>query len=114
MTFGEQNSLAQSFRLLDHAFHAGINFFDSAEMYPVPQRAETQGRSEEYFGRWVRERKVPRDRVVLATKVAGPSGQMTWIRGGPERLDSRNITEAIDSRLVGLHYPSSAIIWTRS
>uniref|UniRef100_A0A2P2MGI8 Uncharacterized protein MANES_05G070100 n=1 Tax=Rhizophora mucronata TaxID=61149 RepID=A0A2P2MGI8_RHIMU len=69
MTFGEQNSLAQSFRLLDHAFHAGINFFDSAEMYPVPQRAETQGRSEEYFGRWVRERKVPRDRVVLATKV---------------------------------------------
>ncbi|GFZ04658.1 hypothetical protein Acr_17g0002300 [Actinidia rufa] len=57
MTFGEQNSLPQSFQLLDKAFNSGINFFDSAEMYPVPQRAETQGRSEEYVGRWMRERK---------------------------------------------------------
>ncbi|XP_059625782.1 uncharacterized protein LOC132268894 isoform X2 [Cornus florida] len=99
MTFGEQNSMVQSFQLLDKAFDAGINFFDSAEMYPVPQRAETQGRSEDYLGRWVRERKIPRDRVVLATKVTGPSGQMTWIRGGPKCLDARNITEAIDSSL---------------
>ncbi|XP_021681396.2 uncharacterized protein LOC110665534 isoform X2 [Hevea brasiliensis] len=99
MTFGEQNSLPQSFRLLDEVFHAGINFFDSAEMYPVPQRAETQGRSEEYLGRWIRERKIPRDRVVLATKVTGPSGQMIWIRGGPKRLDAKNITEAIDNSL---------------
>ncbi|XP_065861245.1 uncharacterized protein [Euphorbia lathyris] len=100
MTFGEQSSLPQSFRLLDEAFNAGINFFDSAEMYPVPQRAETQGRSEEYFGRWIRERKIPRDRVVLATKVTGPSGQMTWIRGGPKCLDAKNITEAIDNSLM--------------
>ncbi|KAF2298610.1 hypothetical protein GH714_024315 [Hevea brasiliensis] len=99
MTFGEQNSLPQSFRLLDEVFHAGINFFDSAEMYPVPQRAETQGRSEEYLGRWIRERKIPRDRVVLATKVTGPSGQMIWIRGGPKHLDAKNITEAIDNSL---------------
>ncbi|XP_021906670.1 uncharacterized protein LOC110821221 isoform X2 [Carica papaya] len=99
MTFGEQNSLSQSFRLLDEAFDAGINFFDSAEMYPVPQRSETQGRSEEYFGRWIRSRKIPRDRVVFSTKVAGPSGQMTWIRGGPKCLDSRNITEAINNSL---------------
>ncbi|KAI8522785.1 hypothetical protein RHMOL_Rhmol13G0023600 [Rhododendron molle] len=70
MTFGEQNSLPESFLLLDKAFDSGINFFDSAEMYPVPQRTETQGRSEEYVGRWMRERKVPRDRVVLATKHA--------------------------------------------
>lgn len=68
MTFGEQNSLQQSFRLMDDAFHAGINFFDTAEMYPVPQRPETQGRSEEYLGRWIRERRIPRNRVVLATK----------------------------------------------
>lgn len=99
MTFGEQNSLPQSFGLLDEAFNAGINFFDSAEMYPVPQRAETQGRSEEYLGRWIKRRKIPRDRIVLSTKVAGPSGQMTWIRGGPKCLDSRNITDAIDSSL---------------
>ncbi|KAL0437555.1 UNVERIFIED_CONTAM: hypothetical protein Sradi_0463400 [Sesamum radiatum] len=69
MTFGEQNSLPQSFQLLDKAFDSGINFFDSAEMYPVPQRAETQGRSEEYLGRWIRCRNIPRDRVVLATKL---------------------------------------------
>ncbi|OIW17938.1 hypothetical protein TanjilG_17774 [Lupinus angustifolius] len=100
MTFGEQNTLPQSFRLLDEAFDAGINFFDSAEMYPVPQRAETQGRSEEYLGRWIRERKIPRDRVVVATKVAGPSGQMTWIRGGPICLDASNIIEAIDKSLL--------------
>ncbi|XP_042987840.1 protein tas-like isoform X5 [Carya illinoinensis] len=100
MTFGEQNSLPQSFHLLDEAFSAGINFFDSAEMYPVPQRAETQGRSEEYLGRWVRNRKISRDRVVLATKVTGPSGQMTWIRGGPMCLDAWNITKAIDNSLL--------------
>lgn len=72
--------------------------------YPVPQRAETQGRSEEYLGRWIKRRKIPRDRIVLATKVAGPSGQMTWIRGGPKCLDSRNITDAIDSRFVGFKF----------
>lgn len=102
MTFGEQNSLNQSFRLLDEAFDSGINFMDSAEMYPVPQRAETQGRSEEYVGRWIRERKIARNRLVLATKVTGPSGQMTWIRDGPKCLDARNITEAIDSSLLRL------------
>ncbi|XP_077240591.1 uncharacterized protein LOC143881418 isoform X2 [Tasmannia lanceolata] len=100
MTFGEQNSLQQSFRLLDDAFDAGINFFDTAEMYPVPQRAATQGRSEEYIGHWIKERKIPRDRVVLATKVTGPSGQMTWIRGGPKCLDAINIIEAIDDSYV--------------
>ncbi|XP_043718583.1 protein tas-like isoform X4 [Telopea speciosissima] len=100
MTFGEQNSLQQSFRLLDEAFDAGINFIDSAEMYSVPQRAETQGRSEEYVGLWIKERKIPRDRVVLATKVTGPSGQMTWIRGGPKCLDASNIMEAIGNSLL--------------
>lgn len=100
MTFGEQNTLAESFQLLDKAFNSGINFFDSAEMYPVPQRAETHGTSEEYFGRWIRERKVPRHSVVFATKVSGPSGQMSWIRNGPESVDARNITEAIDNSLL--------------
>ncbi|XVF80538.1 hypothetical protein PTKIN_Ptkin15bG0081500 [Pterospermum kingtungense] len=102
MTFGEQNSPNQSFGLLDQAFEAGINFFDSAEMYPVPQRAETQGKSEEYLGLWVRKRKIFRERVVIATKVGGPSGQMSWIRDGPKCLDAKNITEAIDSSLKRL------------
>ncbi|XP_027345069.1 uncharacterized protein LOC113857412 [Abrus precatorius] len=100
MTFGEQNTLPQSFRILDQAFDAGINFFDSAEMYPVPQRSHTCGRSEDYLARWIRHRKIPRDRLVIATKVAGPSGQMTWIRGGPKCLDATNITEAIDNSLL--------------
>ncbi|XP_031488460.1 uncharacterized protein LOC116256279 [Nymphaea colorata] len=103
MTFGEQNSLGESYRLLDAAFHAGINFIDSAEMYPVPQCSVTQGRSEEYIGRWVRARKIPRDKVVLATKVTGPSGQMVWIRGGPMCLDAKNISEAIDASLLRMH-----------
>ncbi|XP_007050744.2 PREDICTED: protein tas isoform X1 [Theobroma cacao] len=102
MTFGQQNSLPQSFRLLDQAFGTGINFFDSAEMYPVPQRAETQGKSEEYLGQWVRKRKISRDLVVIATKVSGPSGQMSWIRDGPKCLDARNITEAVDNSLKRL------------
>ncbi|KMT10985.1 hypothetical protein BVRB_5g112110 isoform D [Beta vulgaris subsp. vulgaris] len=102
MTFGEQNSVDESFRLLDKAFNSGINFFDSAEMYPVPQRAETQGRSEQYLGRWIKHRNIPRDRLVLATKVAGPSGQMTWIPGGPECLDAKNIEKAIDNSLLRL------------
>ncbi|KQJ87506.1 uncharacterized protein LOC100840354 [Brachypodium distachyon] len=106
MTMGEQSGPPESLRLLDAAFDAGVNFFDSAEMYPVPQRRETHGRSEELLGRWMRARKVPRDGVVLATKVAGPSAEMTWIRGGPEAIDSRNITEAIDSSLrrLGVDY----------
>lgn len=102
MTFGQQNTLSQSFRLLDYAFHAGINFFDSAEMYPVPQSAQTQGRSEEYLGRWIKDRNIPRDGVVLATKVTGPSGQMSWIRGGPTSLDASDITQAIDDSLLRL------------
>ncbi|XP_058731623.1 uncharacterized protein LOC131603345 isoform X1 [Vicia villosa] len=100
MTFGEQNTLTESFHLLDEAFHAGINFFDSAEMYPVPQRAETCGLSEEYLGRWIKHRNIPRDRLVIATKVAGPSGQMTWIRDGPKSLDATNIIQAIDNSLL--------------
>ncbi|CBI32289.3 unnamed protein product, partial [Vitis vinifera] len=118
MTFGEQNSLSQSFGLLSLAFHSGINFFDSAEIYPVPQRAETQGKSEEYIGRWIRETKIPvialswRQRMILRhvlrlfwmvlTQISGPSGQMMWIRGGPEGLDAWNITMAIDNNLKRL------------
>ncbi|KAL6908078.1 hypothetical protein ACP4OV_002248 [Aristida adscensionis] len=106
MTMGEQSGAAESLRLLDAAAAAGVNFFDSAEMYPVPQRRETHGRSEELLGRWLRARRAPRDSVVVATKVAGPSGQMTWIRGGPTALDSPNITGAIDDSLrrLGVDY----------
>ncbi|AGP33925.1 hypothetical protein BE04_36180 [Sorangium cellulosum] len=68
MTFGEQNTLEDAKAQLDYAFYAGINFVDAAEMYPVPTRAETQGRTESYVGEWLSQR--PRDKVVLATKIA--------------------------------------------
>lgn len=103
MTFGEQNSFQQSCEILDEAVAAGINFIDTAEMYPVPQRASTQGNSEEYIGRWLKTRRMPRDRLVLATKVTGPSSQMTWIRNGPTCLDAKNIREAINNSLLRLH-----------
>nr|XP_024358663.1 uncharacterized protein LOC112273875 isoform X3 [Physcomitrium patens] len=102
MTYGEQNTFEDACQQLNMATEEGVNFLDAAEMYPVPQRAETQGRTEEYVGRWLKQSQVPRDRVVLATKATGPSGQMTWIRGGPSSLDGRNIKEAIDGSLKRL------------
>jgi aryl-alcohol dehydrogenase-like predicted oxidoreductase len=83
MTWGEQNSEDEAHAQMDFALEQGINFFDAAEMYPVPPRAETQGLTETYIGRWLRSRGV-RERIVLATKVAGPNREMNWIRGGPE------------------------------
>ncbi len=71
MTFGQQNTEAEAHAQLDRALEAGINFIDTAEMYPVPPKGETQGRTEEYIGSWLAARGC-RDRVVLATKVAGP------------------------------------------
>lgn len=71
-------------------------------MYPVPQRAETSGRSEEYLGRWLKNSGRRREDVVILTKVAGPSGQMTWIRDGPASLDAKNVTAAIDASLKRL------------
>ncbi|MGB5063789.1 MAG: aldo/keto reductase, partial [Candidatus Competibacter sp.] len=85
MTFGQQNSEAEAHAQLDCARSHGINFIDTAEMYPVPPRAETYSRTETFIGRWLKTQ--PRDQVVLATKVAGPSRGMGWIRGGPKGLD---------------------------
>jgi len=99
MTFGEQNSEAEAHEQLDYAVDQGINFIDTAEMYPVPPRAETQGRTEAHVGSWLAKRG-RRDDLIIATKVAGP-GQMDWIRGGP-RLDSAQIGAAIDTSLQRL------------
>ena len=71
MTFGEQNTESEAFAQLDTARDAGINFLDTAEMYPVPPRAETMGRTETIIGNWLKARQC-RDKVVIATKVAGP------------------------------------------
>ncbi len=100
MTWGEQNSEADAHAQLDAALDAGINFIDTAEMYPVPPRAETFTRTESIVGSWLR--KQPRDRIVLATKVAGPRRRMQWIRGGPAALDETNIRSAIEGSLERL------------
>src|SRR3546814_5824822 len=70
MTWGEQNTEAEAHAQLDYALDRGINFIDAAEMYPVPPRAETQGRTERHIGTWLKARG-NRDKVVIATKVAG-------------------------------------------
>jgi aryl-alcohol dehydrogenase-like predicted oxidoreductase len=101
MTFGAKTLEEDAFRQLDMAFEAGINLFDTAENYPAPVLAQTQGRSEEILGRWIAARGV-RARVVVATKVAGPgnaAGDMTHIRGADRRLDRTNIVAAVDGSL---------------
>ena len=82
MTFGQQNTEAEAHAQLNVAFdELGINFLDTAEMYPVPTLAETQGRTDRYIGSWLRAHG-GRDHVVLATKVAGRSDRITWLREG--------------------------------
>lgn len=71
MTFGEQNSQADAFQQLDYALERGVNFIDTAEMYPVPPTAQTQGKTEEFIGNWL-AKSGKREKIVLATKVAGP------------------------------------------
>lgn len=100
MTFGQQNSPAEAFSQLDRALDAGVNFIDTAEMYAVPTRAETCGASESIVGDWLAGQ--PRDRIVLATKVAGPARSLPWIRGGPPALDEHNISSAIEGSLKRL------------
>lgn len=101
MTFGEQNTEAEAHAQFDAAFDAGINFIDTAEMYPVPPKAETYGDTERYIGSWLR-RSGRRDRVILATKVMGPSEDLRYVRDGSTRLDRRNIEAAIDASLERL------------
>lgn len=101
MTWGSQNSEAEGHAQISCALDAGVNFLDTAEMYPVtPSRAETRGRTEEIVGSWF-ARNGGRDKVVLATKVMGPFW-MEPIRGGNNRLDRRNIELAVETSLKRL------------
>lgn len=102
MTFGEQNSEAEAHQQLDYAVAAGINLIDTAEMYPVPPRPETQGLTESYIGSWLKARG-NREKIVLASKVSGPSrGSDNAIR--PDQyLDRKNIRAALDASLKRLN-----------
>jgi aryl-alcohol dehydrogenase-like predicted oxidoreductase len=103
MTFGEQVGEADSHaildRALDRALDRGINFIDTAEMYPVPPTAPTYTRTESFIGRWFAQRPGARQRVVLATKMAGPARGMNWVRGGAADLTPDAIEQACNDSL---------------
>ncbi len=99
MTFGEQVGEAEAHAILDRAVERGVNFLDTAEMYSVPPRAETYGATETILGRWLARRPGLRQQLVLATKVAGPSRGMPWIRGGAPDLTPADIVAACDASL---------------
>jgi aryl-alcohol dehydrogenase-like predicted oxidoreductase len=103
MTFGEQADEPASHAILDRALERGLNFIDTAEMYPVPPKAETFTATETIVGRWFAQRPGARDKVVLATKVAGPSRGMPWIRGGASDVTPATIEQACHDSLRRLH-----------
>lgn len=109
MTYGEQNTEAEAHEQMDYAFANGINFFDVAEMYPVPAKKEKQGRTEEYIGTWFKSSN-QRSNVVLATKVTGPHPIFDGVGFSKERITSalegslkRLQTDYVD--LYQLHWP---------
>jgi aryl-alcohol dehydrogenase (NADP+) len=99
MTWGEQNSEGEAHAQLDYAIAQGVNFIDTAEMYPVPPNATTQGRTETYLGNWLARH--PRDDLVIASKVAGP-GRRAWIRDARTDLTREVIAEAVETSLARL------------
>jgi aryl-alcohol dehydrogenase-like predicted oxidoreductase len=102
MTFGSMADEDTSRAILDKAFDGGVDFLDVAEIYPVPPMDDYAGRSEEIVGRWLSGKK--RDEIILATKVAGPSGGWfkTPIRAGKGTLDHHNIERALEGSLKRL------------
>jgi aryl-alcohol dehydrogenase-like predicted oxidoreductase len=99
MTWGEQNSQADGFAQMDAALEAGINFFDTAEMYAVPPTAKSYGTTETIIGNWFQARPGMRDKIVLASKVCGRAGEShRFVRNGP-RLNRAQVLEAVDSSL---------------
>ena len=102
MTFGEQVDQPIAHRILDRALERGVDFLDTAEMYAVPARAETCGATETIIGHWLAQRPGARQKVVLATKVAGPSRGMPWIRGEQSGLSKPEILAACDASLKRL------------
>jgi aryl-alcohol dehydrogenase-like predicted oxidoreductase len=101
MTFGEQNNSKDAYRQLDLAIDYGVNFLDTAEAYSFPGRPKTQGSSEKIIGNWLHDRG-NRDKIVVASKITGPSKERSHIRGGELRYTRKQITEAVDLSLKRL------------
>lgn len=101
MTFGEQNTQAEAFDQLNYALDQGLYFWDTAEMYPVPPKAETQGATEQIIGNWIQQHG-QRDRLFLASKIAGPGFGGSAIRQGLTRFNRQHIQQALDGSLQRL------------
>ncbi|MBD2138400.1 NADP(H)-dependent aldo-keto reductase [Anabaena sp. FACHB-1237] len=100
MTYGHQNTIEEAHEQLNYAVTQGINFIDAAEMYPVPPRGETQGKTEAYIGEWLKNQQ--RDKLIVATKIAGPGRPFSWLRDGDVKIDNKNIKQAVDDSLQRL------------
>jgi aryl-alcohol dehydrogenase-like predicted oxidoreductase len=119
MTFGTQADKKEAFKIMDKAYDRGINFFDTAELYPVPPKSSYAGLTEQWVGEWLQTK--PRDAIILATKVAGAANG--WfvppIRNGLTAIDSFHIKRAIEGSLQRLqtdyidlyqmHWPDTVI-----
>jgi len=96
MTWGEQNTQEEGFEQMDYALDKGLNFWDTAELYAIPPKESTYGKTEEIIGNWFKKSK-KRSEVILATKVSGPG--LNWIRGGGNQYDEKNLNEAVNLSL---------------
>lgn len=101
MTFGEQNTQDEAFQQLNYALDQGLYFWDTAEMYPVPPKPETQGSTETMIGNWIAENR-QRDKLIIASKIAGPQQGGSHIRDGQTRFIQKEISTAIDDSLKRL------------
>ena len=99
MTWGEQNNQKEAFEQMDYALDCGVNFFDAAEIYPSPCKKETYGETEKIIGNWFIEKK-KRDKVILASKIAGPG--LSWVRNGEQSFSEKKIGEALENSLKRL------------
>ena len=100
MTWGEQNSEAEGFEQMDYALENGVNFWDTAEIYSIPPKAETFGDTEKIIGNWFKQSK-KRNEVILASKVCGP--MRDYVRGGGNQFGEKKISEALDGSLKRLN-----------
>ena len=103
MTFGEQNTEIDGFQQMDYALDRGVNFFDTAELYPIRPSKETYGTTEKIIGTWLKERR-NRDKIIIASKIASKSTGLEWIREGSKNLgfDKNNLNKAVDESLIRL------------
>jgi len=99
MTWGEQNTQDEGFEQMNYSLDQGINFFDTAELYAIPPKKETYGKTEEIIGNWFKEKK-NRSKVILATKIAGPG--LSWVRGGGNQYDKEKLNKAVNQSLKRL------------